>query len=367
YLIFFRFKMNCAVIHKPRQLLVLKNRPIPEIPPIGLLIRTLYAGVCHSDIHFQDDKPDKGVVMGHEISGLIQAFGEDVQGSKSGLAIGDKVCIHPWIGCQKCPLCKADKANQCEHNPKGAMDIGQGPAGGFSNHVVVPHFKFAVKVPEAIPMDLAALIPCSGVTAYAALSKVKSAIEEAGKLYPFSRLLVIGVGGVGIWAVSIANSVFPYNTKIIAADLNKEKLHYALKIGASDTIPWSKDQSKEDLVAMTTASGKMDAVIDFVGSETTSHTGIYTLRKGGVYVPIGLFGGELQLPVSKIISDSIKIEGSRTGNLRQLKAMLNLMEEKKVPYPPRGYYKLEEINNVMDNLRDCNVMFRALIKFDVQA
>ena len=178
----------------------------------------------------------EGIVPGHEISGTIVEFGRESNSEAYCLKKGDRVVVYPWVGCQTCELCQAGCNNMCDDNKGGTTDFGQGPNhGGYGEYVRVPSCRYVVKVSDSIPLDVACMLPCSASTAYSAILKARPQIEFALDKRNEARVMVLGAGGVGLWAVSLMKVVLNKNeVKTIAADVSQSKLDLALDTGADD-------------------------------------------------------------------------------------------------------------------------------------
>ncbi len=150
-----------------RQSLVAYGQPLCETvvacpTPRGseVLVRVTHCGVCHSDLHLQDgyfslggdkrlditkDRP-LPFTLGHEIAGTIEAAGDDAEGA----VIGQRVAVYPWIGCGKCPACRAGNENMCSAH----RHLGIAVDGGYASHVLVPHPRYLLDyapLPATLP------------------------------------------------------------------------------------------------------------------------------------------------------------------------------------------------------------------------
>ena len=164
-----------------RQSLVKFDAPlcetIVETPkPQGreVLVRIERCGLCHSDLHIQDGYADLGggkkldttrgmtlpFTLGHEIAGIVEEVGPEV--SKD--LIGARKAVFPWIGCGQCRDCLNGDENLCVKQ----RFLGVAIDGGFASHVLVPDAKYLLDY-DPLPVNQAATLMCSGVTAYGAL------------------------------------------------------------------------------------------------------------------------------------------------------------------------------------------------------
>jgi len=224
-----------ARIIAPNEPLQISELEVPKPKENQVVVKVKAVGVCHSDLHLWEGGynlgdgvfmkvTDRGVkypvTPGHEIVGIVHELGTGVE----GISVGDEVLVYPWIGCgDKCPACKAGNDNLCD-TPKS---LGVFQDGGYSEYVLVPHYKFLAKV-SGIELESAASLACSGLTAY-------TAIKKANKNSP-EFLVIIGAGGLGLMAVQIAKAVT--KSKIICVDLDDKRLETARNLGAdSSSIP----------------------------------------------------------------------------------------------------------------------------------
>ncbi|MEW6690783.1 MAG: alcohol dehydrogenase catalytic domain-containing protein, partial [Pseudomonadota bacterium] len=160
---------------------VLKETPRPQGTEV--LVRVTRSGVCHSDLHIWDGYFDWGggkrfyvkergcvppFTLGHEPFGIVEDFGSSVSRIDKKLRKGQNKIVFPWIGCGKCPVCKAGQDNYCV---SGTRFLGVNRAGAYASHVLVPHPKYLVD-PGGIDEAFAATLACSGLTTYSASAKL---------------------------------------------------------------------------------------------------------------------------------------------------------------------------------------------------
>jgi D-arabinose 1-dehydrogenase-like Zn-dependent alcohol dehydrogenase len=132
---------------------VLTEHPLPT--PVGpqVLVRTTFAGICHSELHLREGKFNMGGgktldlptsslphVLGHEIEGEVLAAGAGVP---EGF-LGKNFAVFPWLGCDKpdCVYCSDGWSNLCDSKETTKFADGKSMYGGYSSHVLVPHYKY---------------------------------------------------------------------------------------------------------------------------------------------------------------------------------------------------------------------------------
>jgi D-arabinose 1-dehydrogenase-like Zn-dependent alcohol dehydrogenase len=325
----------------------------PQPKGTEVVIDVTRCGVCHSDLHIQDGYYDLGggkrlsladrgvsvpVIMGHEVLGRLIAKGPDAPIADS--EIGKTFLVYPWLGCGSCDICLRDEENYC---PK-PQSLGVFRPGGYAEKCVVPHPKHLVDV-TGIEPTLAATYACSGITAYSALTKIDIDREK-------EQLLIMGLGGVGLSGLQIAHALGFRN--IVAADIDAGKRELALKNGATLAL------DPRDAAAAAKVAGAAGAV-DFVGAKATSEFAIAALRKGGTYVVVGLFGGDITLSIPPIVLRAITIRGSYVGNLKELKELIALVRTGKVKPMPVETISFNGVNDALDRLRAGKVQGRLVI------
>jgi D-arabinose 1-dehydrogenase-like Zn-dependent alcohol dehydrogenase len=320
-----------------------------------VLLRVHACGVCHSDVHVWEGHFDMGggrkadlrsgrelpFTLGHEILGEVVAVGDTVRGVRPG----DRRLVYPWIGCGVCPLCMSGDEHLCMKS----RALGVNVAGGYSDHVRVPHPRYLFD-PGTLAPELACTYACSGLTAYAALGKLKTAAQGRS-------LLVIGAGGVGMAGLAIARALL--ETTIVVADIDAAKLEAAAAAGADHVVDAREKDAAKQVLRLT---GGAAAAVDFVGAEATAQLGVASLAKGGRLVIVGLFGGAMTVPVPLFPLRSIGIEGSYVGSPREMGELLALAHTGKIRPTPVTERPLAEAGHTLEDLREGRVLGRVVLR-----
>ncbi|MBL6750671.1 MAG: alcohol dehydrogenase catalytic domain-containing protein [Nevskia sp.] len=332
----------------------------PDLQPSGteVVIKVTRCGVCHSDIHLQDgfyelggDKrltlgPRGGIfpplVLGHEVLGRLVAKGPDAPIADGEL--GKQFLIFPWIGCGQCDSCKRGEEQNC--NKPAA--IGVNKPGGYADQCLVPHPKYLIDFGNLDPA-FAATLACSGLTAYGALKKIQCDREH-------DWLLILGAGGVGLSAVSLAKAIGFKN--IAVADIDPAKRALAEGAGAALSV----DPRDPAAVAgfQKTTKGVAGA-IDFVGASSTADFGIAALRRGGTFVGVGLMGGETVISTVLLVLRNICIRASYVGSLEDLKELVALARSGKVSPLPMELAPMADVKSALARLRQGQVKGRLVL------
>ena len=338
------------------QPLELVESETPE--PIGteVLLKTIACGVCHSDVHLWHGGFDLGggkfmslqsrgmtlpVVLGHEPIGEVVAMGPDAE----GVTIGETRLIFPWIGCGKCFRCRDEHDNDCT----SMRTIGVFRPGGYADHVLAPHPKYLIDITGIDPI-YGCTLACAGVTALSALRKTLPLSHD-------DKVVIIGAGGLGLTSVGIAPGYL--DREIIVVDIEDEKLAIARKTGANHTVNSSAGNALEEIQDLT--GGGAGAVVDFVASPQTAQLGIDVVRKGGKYVAVGLYGGEISVSLPLLPLRNMSLRGSYVGNLAEMRELAALAQAGKVKALPVETRPMSEVTRTLQELESGDVTGRVVV------
>ena len=322
----------------------------PEPKGTEVLIKTMACGVCHSDIHMHEGVFDlgggkqlevgrEGMILGHEIFGEVIALGPDAEDAE----IGDRRVVFPWIGCGKCAACKRGDEQLC--TPGCALGIAH--AGGFADYVLVPHSRYLFDKGD-VPDSLAATYACSGLTAYGALKKI-------GELHEGDDIVIIGAGGVGMMAIQIARAL---GMDPIVVDIDEDKLRAVRVLGVNRVYNSSELQTAKEIRK---ATGGAYAALDFVGAEASVSYGLSCLRKGGMLIVVGLYGGSLTIPIPFIPMNARIIQGSYVGGLEDMGELMAMVRQGKIAPIEITERPLKEVNQALIDLKAGNVCGRQVL------
>ena len=333
--------------------LTLVESPTPEPTGTEVLLATRTCGVCHSDVHLHEGEFDlgggrklpvgaAGMTLGHEIMGEVVAVGPDAE----GVSVGDRRVVYPWIGCGTCATC----ARGDEHLCMAPRNLGIQAGGGFGDHVLAPHPRYLFDFGE-VDEGLAATYACSGLTAYSSLKRV-------GTLGEGEHLVIVGAGGLGMMALAIGRAAFGYEP--IVVDIDDEKLAAAMTAGAKAVFNTRDAGAAKEVQAMT--GGGAVAALDFVGSEPSSGFGLSVLRKGGRLVVVGLYGGQLTMPLPFLPMQARVIEGNYVGNLQDMDELMGLVRAGRIPPIQVSERPASEAGEVLADLKAGRILGRAVLR-----
>jgi len=344
--------MRAAILKElNKPLNVLSNIEIPNLNKGQILVRLAYSGVCHSQLMEASGKrgEDRYLphMLGHEGSGVVEEIGEGVTKVKKG----DRVILG-WI---KGSGIDAGGTIYLHDGEK----INAGAVTTFSECAVVSENRCTI-LPEGIPMDVAVLFGCAVPTG---AGIVTNTIQPAKG----STIAIFGLGGIGMSAL-MATQLFDCD-KVIAVDIEGEKLELAKLFGATDTINSTSDDPVARIRELTNGLG-VNYSVEASGQIGTIEQSFSAVRNGGglcVFASHPESGSRISLDPYDLISGK-QIKGSWGGACdpeRDIPRLAALYREGKLPLDKliTKRYKLENINEALDDLKHRRVG-RPLIEFN---
>jgi len=329
--------MKAARMHKFGEPLHLDNVPVPNPRPDEVLVRVHASGICHSDLNYRDGVAAVSrlpMTLGHEISGVV-----DKKGARADVVnVGDRVVIHYVVSCGKCGFCRSNRETYCASYEM----IGKDLDGGFAEYIRVP-IANALKIPESLSLDQAAIMGCAVSTAFHALNRARAE--------PESSILIFGVGGLGAHAIQLAATVFKAR-KIIAVDIAQSKLELAKEFGATSVVNPATENLVESVASVTDGVGT-DVAIDFVGHSATIESAIACVSKGARVVIVGISSDKLQIsPYSTVIGKEIEIVGVNDHLRSELEQLIEHVSSGTLDLSRSVTHKvsLDEVNHGMEIL-----------------
>jgi S-(hydroxymethyl)mycothiol dehydrogenase len=222
--------------------------------PREVLVRVLACGLCHSDLHVVETKgwgTRFPILLGHEGAGVVEGVGSDV----TLVAPGDRVVIAWRAPCGECPQCRRGDARRCSSQLRAKRRMHRAADGALLTPVLrcgtyadqaIVHEACAVKVPEELPVEQAALLAC-GFSTGAGAALWATPVREG------ADVAVIGCGGVGLAVVQGAR--LRGAARIFAVDVAPDKLEHARKLGATDAVDASSVDPVEAVRELTGGRG----------------------------------------------------------------------------------------------------------------
>lgn len=284
--------------------------PIPVIEDDEILIRTAAVGICGSDVHaFHGLQPSMTypVIIGHEISGVIEKIGALVE----DLAEGDHVVVDPVIKCGTCNTCSSGKSNIC----CDLKVLGVHVHGGMAEYVKIKDYQ-AHKVPKELPLWKAA---------FAEPLSIGGQAVTRGKICEGDNVLVIGSGPIGLSVLAMAKAK---GANVAIVDKVRARLDKALAYGADKVIDPAIDDISSVSLKMTDGAG-MDVVIDAVGAQNVLDDAVKCVKRGGNIVVLGLAPPEVGVSALAILKKELNVFGSRMS-YGQFESVIDLISQGRI-------------------------------------
>jgi propanol-preferring alcohol dehydrogenase len=351
--------MRAARMHEYHKPLALEDIPVPDIQPDEILVKVTACGMCRSDVQLVDayfkqyaDIP-LPITVGHEIVGVVHKIGGTVPQS-AGFHEGDQVVVVPGWGDGTCRHCQVGDTQICPN----VRWPGFGPYGGFAEFVPVPA-RYLIKVDRSLKVEELAPLTDAGVTPYRGIKKLR----DAGALGPNRVMGVLGVGGLGGYAVQYAK-LLGGGATVVALSRNPDELPLATDYGADHVIS-TKGKSSVDIgkeLKRATGQADLDAIIDCVGAEEMMQLAFSLLSISGHYADVGLVGDRIDIPLFPRVSREQTFHGSFWGNYTDISEVTTLAAQGKIRHR-LDIFKFERINEYLEKLRKGEIIGRAVMKF----
>ncbi|EAL8903015.1 NAD(P)-dependent alcohol dehydrogenase [Campylobacter upsaliensis] len=314
-----------------------------------ILIKILYAGICHSDIHTARSEWGEATypcVPGHEIAGEVVAVGAKV----SQFKVGDYAGVGCMVNsCGECEVCKQSQEQFCQrgqtvftYNSKDIFHGGENTYGGYSNNIVVSE-NFAIKVPKNAPLEKVAPLLCAGITTYSPLkfSKVKEGFKVG----------VAGFGGLGMMAVKYALKM---GASVSVFARNEKKKEEALKMGVSGFYTSTN---------MADIAERFDLIISTIPTFYDVSAYLDLLKFGGEFAIVGLPPHDTMPSLS--VKDLVykagkKVYGSLIGGIKETQEMMDFSLKHEI-YPETELIKPSQIDEAYEKLTNGTAKFRYVI------
>ncbi len=277
--------------------LEIAEMPTPSPGPGELLIRVRACGICGSDIHGYDGSSGRRIpplVMGHEAAGTVAAAGAGVTGFREG----DRVTFDSTVYCGTCFFCRRGDVNLCDNRQVLGVSCGDYRRhGAFAQYVAAPAH-ICYRLPDALPFEHAAMIEAVSVAVHATnLTPIRLG----------DSAVVVGAGMIGLLAIQALKRAGC--GRIMAVDLEANRLELALRLGATDTVNARQDDPVEFVRARTGGRGA-DVAMEVVGAGDPVKTAVAALRKGGALTLVGNLAPQIDFPLQAVVTRQIRVTGS---------------------------------------------------------
>lgn len=277
--------------------LEIADMPMPAVGPEEVLVRVEACGICGSDVHGYDGSSGRRIppiVMGHEAAGIVAAVGPGVQGFKEG----DRVTFDSTVYCGKCDYCARGEINLCDNRQVIGVSCGDYRRhGAFAEYVAIPQ-RILYPLPANFDFAEAAMLEAVSVGLHAVrVSQVKGG-ETA---------LVIGAGMIGLLTLQAARAAGC--SRVFITDVDATRLNLAKQVGADAALHLSGADLIAEIMKLTGGQG-VDLAYEAVGRNETVAAAIDCTRKGGTVTLVGNIVPEVTLPLQKVVTRQIRLQGS---------------------------------------------------------
>jgi len=280
--------------------------PVPEVGPGQVLVEVAGCGLCHSDLTMTEMPAEIGdalgwqvpFTLGHETAGRVVEVGAGV----TTVSVGQAAALTSPSSCGTCAHCRAGRDSACAHGDAGR---GYGRDGGLARYVRAGSVRDVLPLGALDPRHAGPLTD-AGATSHHA---VRRARPELG---PGSVAVVIGVGGLGSFAVQILRATT--EARIVAVEVDPARRAVALTLGADEAVESLPSQGGLEA----------DAVIDIVGVDQTIRRGLRALRRGGAFVLVGAAGGGFSKPWMGGLPREVTVTSIQGSSIADAQAVVDL-------------------------------------------
>src|SRR5919198_4498383 len=327
----------------PLERTTIERRPVGEY---DVAIDIKYAGICHSDIHQAREGWGEAIfpmVPGHEIAGVVTEVGPGV----TKYAVGDRVGVGCMVdSCRECDNCKAGLEQYCVRGMvptyNGLGKDGEPTYGGYSTSIVVDE-NYVVRIPDSLPLDVAAPLLCAGITLYSPLRH-----WNAG---PGAKVAVLGMGGLGHMAVKIAHAL---GAEVTVLSQSLRKKDDGLKLGADHYHATSDPKTFEEL------AGTFDLIVSTVSAPLDLSAYLSLLKTGGALVNVGVPEEPITFHPFSLIGGNKILAGSMIGGIPETQEMLDFCAEHGIGAEIERI-AASEINEAYERVLSSDVRYRFVI------
>lgn len=338
--------MRAVVIAEYGGSLQAARRPVPRPGPGEVLVRVRASGLCSTDLHLLSGRQPLGKlprIVGHELAGDVVELGAGVTGWRTG----DRVTAAIDVTCGRCRHCLAGDTQLC----RAMTRIGFERDGGHADYVAVPAANLVALDPE-ISYEAGAILPDAVACMYHSLI-------HQGAVGIGQRVLILGVGGLGIHGVQIARSA---GAEVLATSRQPQRIALAERYGAIGIDPARK--SLEAAVAEFTNGEGVDVVVDNVGNRASVLQGLKLLRPGGKFLVVAYLDETFEIPSIPLFKAELEIIGCRGSTRQDLIDVVRLVKAGMLTPILGASYALEQIGEAAARLESGDLVGRIWLSRD---
>ncbi len=335
--------MRAVVVRQYGGTLELMDRPVPRPGTGEVLVRVRASGLCSTDLHLLSGRQPLGElprILGHELAGEIITLGHGVVDWQ----VGDRVAAAIDVICGRCRHCRTGETQRCT----AMQRIGFERDGGHAEYVTLPATNL-VALPDALSYEEAAILPDAVACMYHSL------IHQGG-LDVGQRVLILGVGGLGIHGVQIARLS---GAQVLATSRRQERVALAELYGAKGVNTTS--QSLEQAVAEFTCGEGADLVVDNIGTRASVRQGLGLLLPGGNSLVVAYLDETFEIPSIPLFKTEQQIIGCRGSTKQDLIDVVRLVQLGQLTPVVGASYSLEQIRKATARLESGDLVGRIVL------
>jgi L-iditol 2-dehydrogenase len=279
--------MKALIYNGPHNVMV-KDVDVPEIGADDVLVKTKCASICGTDLKIIKGQfpAKKGLILGHEASGVVEKVGENI----THIQKGEPAVFEPYLICGRCIMCRSGRYNVCIHRKHMGIEAD----GVFAEYFKIPGYAVH-PAPEGLSLEEAALIEPTSV-AYHAVVRLNP--------LPSDCVVILGAGPIGLMALQSVR-IFGSRT-IIVGDIIKERLALAKKFGATRTVVMNEEPIF-DVVMEETKGEYADKVLEAAGAPETIQQSVELVRTGGRIGMVGISEAPVAFNFMRLVRKEIDI------------------------------------------------------------
>ncbi|MDP6457879.1 MAG: alcohol dehydrogenase catalytic domain-containing protein [Candidatus Bathyarchaeota archaeon] len=307
--------MKAVVKARPEPGVEVREMDIPVAGPGEVLVRVRAASICGSDLGIYDftsaySGMELPVVMGHEFSGVVEAIGEGVD----AYSVGNRVLSRSIVSCRKCRFCVAGMDNLCEFSSL----FGIHQDGGFSEYISVPQGGL-YQIPEGLSFEEAALVePLSNATHF---------VNDVTPVNLGDLAVVLGIGPIGLFSAQLLR-LAGANVLMTGISVDTERFKIAKKLGL-EAVNIDEGDPVALVLGRTSRRGA-DIALVAVGVSSVVHQAIRLVRKRGHITIVGIFPGEIPIPMTEIVRREITLAGAYDARAENFEESIDLIRSGRI-------------------------------------
>ena len=339
--------MKAAVFVEPGRI-VLQDKPMPKVGPRDALLRVTTTTICGTDVHIlKGEYPvARGLTVGHEPVGVIEALGAAV----TGYEIGQRVIAGAITPCGQCYACLGGNPSQCGGKVMGGWRLGNTIDGCQAEYVLIPDATANLApIPDHLTDEQVLMCPDIMSTGFGG--------AQSGRIRIGDTIAVFAQGPIGLCATVGAKLMGA--TRIFAVDALPERLAMSRSLGADVTINYREHDPVQAILEATHGRG-VDVAIEALGTQATFESCLRVLRPGGVLSSLGVYSGKLTLPLDAFaagLGDHTVVTTLCPGGKERMRRLMDVLDSGRAELRPLVTHRftldrIEEAYDLFVNQRD---------------